>query len=158
NNRVDSELANSIFDLMEKFAGYGFNKSHSAAYALIAYQTAWLKAHYPAAYMAAVLSSDMDRTEKVIILLEDCKTAKLNVSPPDINQSDYFFLVLDDSHLMYGLGAIKGVGQAAIENIVAERKRGGPFKDLFDFCKRVDLRKVNKRVLEGLIKSGAFDC
>lgn len=154
---VDAEVASHIFDLMEKFAGYGFNKSHSAAYALVAYQTAWLKQHYPAAFMAAVLSSDMDRTEKVIILLDECQAQKLHVSPPDLNTSEYFFKVLDDKHIMYGLGAIKGVGEAAIENIIAAREQDGPFKDLFDFCQRVDLRKVNRRVLEALIKAGCFD-
>lgn len=153
---VNADLANQIFDLMEKFAGYGFNKSHSASYALIAYQTAWLKAHYPAAFMAAVLSSDMDRTEKVIILLDDCQAQKIHVSPPDINKSEYYFRVLDDRHIMYGLGAVKGVGEAAIENIIAARA-SGHFRDLFDFCERVDLRKVNRRVLEALIKSGCFD-
>ncbi|VVC75782.1 DNA polymerase III subunit alpha [Aquicella siphonis] len=156
-NGISAELANQIFDLMEKFAGYGFNKSHSASYALIAYQTAWLKAHHPAAFMAAVLSSDMDRTEKVIILLDECQDMKLHVSPPDINSSDYFFNVIDDHHLMYGLGAIKGVGAAAIENLIAARREAGPFRDLFDFCQRVDLRKINRRVLEALIKSGCFD-
>lgn len=154
---VDGDVAVHIFDLMEKFAGYGFNKSHSASYALIAYQTAWLKTHYPAAFMAAVLSSDMDRTEKVILFLDECQALKLHVSPPDINKSHYFFNVLSNEHLMYGLGAIKGVGEAAIENIVTAREQNGPFKDLFDFCQRVDLRKVNKRVLEALIKSGSFD-
>lgn len=156
-NGINPDVATHIFDLMEKFAGYGFNKSHSASYALIAYQTAWLKAHYPAAFMAAVLTSDMDRTEKVIMLLDDCQAQKLHVTPPDINHSDYFFKVLDDGHLMYGLGAIKGAGEAAIENIIAERAQNGAFKDLFDFCQRVDLRKVNRRVLEALIKSGCFD-
>lgn len=156
-HHVNAELANHIFDLMEKFAGYGFNKSHSASYALIAYQTAWLKTHYPAAFMAAVLSSDMDRTEKVIILLDECKSLKLHVSPPDINKSDYFFKVIDDQHLMYGLGAIKGIGEAAIHNIISARTEGGMFKNLFDFCQRVDLRKVNRRVLEALIKSGCLD-
>lgn len=154
---VDTDVATHIFDLMEKFAGYGFNKSHSASYALIAYQTAWLKVHYPAAFMSAVLSSDMDRTEKIIIFLDECQAQKLHVSPPDINKSDYFFKVLDNHHLMYGLGAIKGVGEAAIENIITARNKDGAFKDLFDFCARVDLRKVNKRVLEALIKSGSFD-
>lgn len=154
---VNADVASHIFDLMEKFAGYGFNKSHSASYALIAYQTAWLKAHYPAAFMAAVLSSDMDRTDKVIILLEECRSMKLHVSPPDINKSDYFFKMLDDQHLMYGLGAIKGAGETAIENMIAARNQDGPFKDLFDFCQRIDLRKVNRRVLEALIKSGCFD-
>lgn len=154
---VDGDVASHIFDLMEKFAGYGFNKSHSASYALIAYQTAWLKAHFPAAFMAAVLSSDLDKTDKVIILLDDCQSQKLHVSPPDINHSDYFFKVINDQHLMYGLGAIKGVGESAIENILAEREQNGAFTDLFNFCQRVDLRKVNRRVLEALIKSGSFD-
>lgn len=154
---VSEELANHIFDLMEKFAGYGFNKSHSASYALIAYQTAWLKTHYPAAFMAAVLSSDMDRTEKIIILLDECQALKLHVSPPDINKSEYFFKVIDDKHLVHGLGAIKGVGEAAIETIVLARTQKGHFTDLFDFCERIDLRKVNRRVLEALIKSGCFD-
>lgn len=156
-NGVAADLANYIFDLMEKFAGYGFNKSHSASYALIAYQTAWLKTHYPAAFMAAVLSSDMDRTEKVIILLDECEAMKLHVSPPDINKSNFYFDVIDDTKIMYGLGAIKGIGEAAIENIIAARTQDGSFKDLFDFCQRVDLRKVNRRVLEALIKSGCFD-
>lgn len=154
---VKPETASYIFDLMEKFAGYGFNKSHSAAYALIAYQTAWLKMHYPAAFMAAVLSSDMDKTDKIIFLLDECQSLKLHVSPPDVNKSVYFFTMVDDHHLLYGLGAIKGVGEAAIENIIAAREREGSFKDLFDFCTRVDLRKVNRRVLEALIKSGCFD-
>jgi DNA polymerase III subunit alpha len=154
---VTAENANYIFDLMEKFAGYGFNKSHSASYALIAYQTAWLKAHYPAAYMAAVLSSDMDNTDKVVLFMDECKDLNLKVSPPDINESEYTFKVIDSSHLAFGLGAIKGAGQAAIEAIVMERNQHGPFSDLFDFCRRVDLRKMNKRVLEGLIRAGAFD-
>jgi DNA polymerase-3 subunit alpha len=154
---VSKDTATHIFDLMEKFAGYGFNKSHSASYALIAYQTAWLKAHYPAAFMAAVLSSDMDRTEKIIILLNECEAMKLHVSPPDINKSDYFFKVLSDQHLMYGLGAIKGLGEAAIENIIHSRNNQGEFTNIFDFCKRIDLRKINKRGFEVLIKSGCLD-
>lgn len=154
---VKEETAVAIFDLMEKFAGYGFNKSHSASYALIAYQTAWLKAHYPAEFMAAVLSSDMDRTDKVILFLDECKSLKLKVTPPDINHSDYFFKVIDKQNLMYGMGAVKGVGESAIENIVEARRSNGPFKDLFDFCQRVDMRKVNRRSLETLIKSGCFD-
>lgn len=153
---VKEETATYIFDLMEKFAGYGFNKSHSASYALISYQTAWLKTHYPSEFMAAVLSSDMDRTDKVIVFLDECKVLKLTVTPPDINRSDYFFQVIDKQNLMYGLGAIKGMGQGAVENIVEARK-SGPFKDIFDFCQRIDLRKVNRRSLEALIKSGCFD-
>lgn len=154
---VKEETANSIFDLMEKFAGYGFNKSHSASYALIAYQTAWLKAHHPSAYMAAVLSSDMDNTDKVVHFIDECKDLGLNVAAPNINLSDYTFKVIDKTHLAYGLGAIKGAGQAAIEAIVQEREKNGEFKNLFDFCGRVDMRKMNKRVLEALIKAGAFD-
>lgn len=156
-NGVNADIASHIFDLMEKFAGYGFNKSHSAAYALIAYQTAWLKAHYPAAFMSAVLSADMDRTEKILLFLEECKSLKLQVSPPDINQSNYTFTVINENHLMHGLGSIKGVGEGAIENIILARQSGGLFKNLFDFCQRIDGRKVNRRVLEALIKSGCFD-
>lgn len=154
---VDGHLANFIFDLMEKFAGYGFNKSHSAAYALLTYQTAWLKSHYPAEFMAAVLSSDMDNTDKVVIFIEDCKNLKLTISPPDINKSNYRFVATPEGTIIYGLGAIKGMGQAAVENIVNQRETDGPFKDLFSFCQRVDLRKVNRRVLESLIRAGAMD-
>lgn len=154
---VKEETATSIFDLMEKFAGYGFNKSHSASYALIAYQTAWLKTHYPAEFMAAVLSSDMDKTDKVIIFLNECESMKIRMLPPDVNQSDYFFKVISKDQLRYGLGAIKGMGEAAIDSIVHERQLNGAYTDLFDFCTRVDLKKINKRSLEALIKSGAFD-
>jgi DNA polymerase-3 subunit alpha len=154
---VDLETATSIFDLMEKFAGYGFNKSHSASYALISYQTAWLKAHYPSAYMAAVLSSDMDNTDKVVLFVEEAESLGLTIANPDINESEYMFKVVDAKNIVYGLGAIKGAGQAAMELIIAARQANGPFKDLFDFCQRVDLRKVNRRVLEALIKAGAFD-
>ncbi|MGF2339056.1 DNA polymerase III subunit alpha, partial [Acinetobacter baumannii] len=145
------------FDLMEKFAGYGFNKSHSAAYALVAYQTAWLKAHYPAAFMAAVMSSDMDNTDKVVTFIDECAHMKLQVLPPSINNSMYHFTVSDEKTIIYGLGAIKGVGESAIECIIQERNQNGPFLDLFGFCQRLDLRKVNRRVIEALIKSGAFD-
>lgn len=154
---VDPNVASTIFDLMEKFAGYGFNKSHSAAYALVAYQTAWLKAHYPAAFMAAVMSSDMDNTDKVVIFMQECKRMKLNVLPPCINRSHYYFTVVDDNTILYGLGAIKGVGEAAIQCIVEEREQQGPFEGLFSVCQRLDMRKVNRRVLEALIKSGALD-
>lgn len=157
NNGIDGELAMKIFDLVEKFAGYGFNKSHSAAYALVSYQTAWLKAHHPAAFMAAVMSADMDNTDKVVILVDECNEMKLKVVPPDLNQCAYQFTVLDDNTVLYGLGAIKGVGEGAIENIIEERQQNGQYKDLFDFCKRVDLRKVNKRVLEALVRGGAMD-
>jgi DNA polymerase-3 subunit alpha len=155
--RVEPETASHIFDLMEKFAGYGFNKSHSAAYALVSYQTAWLKAHYPAAFMAAVLSSDMDKTDKVVVFIEEARRMDLKLAPPDINRSEHRFTVGPSGEIRYGLGAIKGVGEAAIEGLVEERQRGGPYRDLFDLCRRVDLRKLNRRVLEALIRSGALD-
>ncbi len=155
-NGIDEDLSTNIFNLMEKFAGYGFNKSHSAAYALIAYQTAWLKAHYPAEFMAAVLSSDMDNTDKVVIFIEECEAMKLTVLPPNINRGVYKFTV-ENGQVIYGLGAIKGVGQAAVELIIEERVANDTFQDLYNFCRRVDLRKVNKRVLEALVKSGAMD-
>ena len=156
-NQVEESIATYVFDLMEKFAGYGFNKSHSAAYALVAYQTAWLKTHYPAEFMAAVLSSDMDNTDKVVILIEECRQMKLAILPPNINVSTYRFTANDDNHIVYGLGAIKGVGQAAIEDMLIEREQKGPFLGLYDLCKRVDLRKFNRRVLDALIRGGAFD-
>jgi len=154
---IDESIATYVFDLMEKFAGYGFNKSHSAAYALVAYQTAWLKAHFPAAFMAAVLSADMDNTDKVVILIAECQDMKLEVCSPNINVSDLHFTVNEQGKIVYGIGAIKGVGEAAIEDLLQERKENGPFKGLYDLCKRVDLRKVNKRVFEALIRGGAFD-
>jgi DNA polymerase III subunit alpha len=154
---VNGKLAADIFDLIEKFAGYGFNRSHSAAYALIAYQTAWLKTHYPAAFMAAVLSADMDKTDKVVTMIAECRDMKINVLPPDINRCEYAFVVLDDASILYGLGAIKGLGQSAIDAILEVRRADGPFRDLFDFCRRIDLRRVNRRVLESLIKAGALD-
>ncbi len=205
---VNGKLAADIFDLIEKFAGYGFNRSHSAAYALIAYQTAWLKAHYPAAFMAAVLSSDMDKTDKVVTMIAECRDMKLKVLPPDVNRCEYSFAVLDDDAqgrasaaegrmpgaadaqgsasvphkdvpmpraqdaqerpaegrmpgaadtILYGLGAIKGLGQGAIDAILEARRSGGDFRDLFDFCQRIDAKRVNRRVLESLIKAGALD-
>jgi len=154
---IDESIATYVFDLMEKFAGYGFNKSHSAAYALVAYQTAWLKAHFPAAFMAAVLSADMDNTDKVVILIAECQDMKLEVCSPNINVSNLHFTVNEQGEIVYGIGAIKGVGEAAIEDLLQERKENGPFKGLYDLCKRVDLRKVNKRVFEALIRGGAFD-
>ena len=155
--QADPETASYIFDLIDKFAGYGFNKSHSAAYALVSYQTAWLKAHYPAAFMAAVLSSDMDKTDKVVVFIEECRRMGLELVPPAINASAYRFTVGESGEIRYGLGAIKGAGEGAIEALVQERARGGPYRDLFDLCQRVDLRKLNRRVLESLIRSGAFD-
>ncbi len=155
--RVDAHRAGAIFDLMEKFASYGFNKSHAAAYALVSYQTAWLKAHHPAAFMCAVLSADMAHTDKVVTMIDECNRLGLKVLPPDINHSAYDFSVVDTDSIRYGLGAIKGVGEAAIEVMVGERTAHGPFRDLFDFCRRMDLRKVNKRVLEALLYAGALD-
>ncbi len=157
NNGIDADLAGNIFDLVEKFAGYGFNKSHSAAYGLVSYQTAWLKAHYPAPFMAAVLSADMHNTDKVVILVEECRNMKLRIDPPDVNVSEFKFSVNDDGRIVYGLGAVKGVGEGPVEAIVECRASGGPFKDLFDFCNRVDLKRINKRTLEALIRSGALD-
>lgn len=162
----DADLAVKLFDLMEKFAGYGFNKSHSAAYALIAYQTAWLKAHHPAEFLAATLLSDMDDTDKVQIFWKDAVANGVKVLPPDINASNYRFEPVEDSYtaqglpprtMRYGLGAVKGTGQAAIEAIVAARKADGIFTSLFDFCRRIDRQSVNKRSIEALIRAGAFD-
>jgi DNA polymerase III subunit alpha len=154
---VREAQATHIFDLMEKFAGYGFNKSHSAAYALLSYQTAWLKAHYPAAYMAAVLSSDMDKTEKVVMLIDECNGMGLKVLPPDVNASVYAFRIAGTDGIRYGMGAIKGVGASAVEAIIEERERNGPFKTLPDLCRRIDLQRVNRRVFEALIRSGSLD-
>jgi len=154
---VAEGTAAHIFDLMEKFAGYGFNKSHSAAYAVLSYQTAWLKAHYPEAFMAAVLSSDMDKTDKVVTIIDECNRMALKVEPPDVNESQYMFTVSGPRAIRYGLGAIKGVGQAAVENMLAERAAGGRFNDLRDVCRRLDLNRVNRRVLEALVRSGALD-
>ncbi|RZQ18362.1 DNA polymerase III subunit alpha [Vibrio vulnificus] len=156
-NGVDGELAMKIFDLVEKFAGYGFNKSHSAAYALVSYQTLWLKTHYPAEFMAAVMTADMDNTEKVVGLVDECFRMKLTVLPPDINSGLYRFNVDENGAIVYGIGAIKGVGEGPIDAILEARTKGGHFKDLFDFCARIDLKKVNKRVIEKLIYAGALD-
>ena len=154
---VDGELAMKIFDLVEKFAGYGFNKSHSAAYALVSYQTLWMKTHFPAPFMAAVMSADMDNTEKIVTLVDECANMGLDLLPPDVNAGQYKFTVNDDNQIVYGIGAVKGVGEGPIEAIIAARKADGPFTDLFDFCARLDLKKTNKRVLEKLIKAGALD-
>ncbi|TIH09370.1 DNA polymerase III subunit alpha [Pseudomonas leptonychotis] len=156
NNGIDANLSGNIFDLVEKFAGYGFNKSHSAAYGLLSYQTAWLKAHHSAAFMAAVLSADMHNTDKVVTLIEECRSMKLRLDAPDVNVSEFKFTVNNEGWIIYGLGAIKGVGEGPVEAIV-EARQAGPFKDLFDFCSRVDLKRINKRTLEALIRSGALD-
>ena len=154
---VDGELAMKIFDLVEKFAGYGFNKSHSAAYALVSYQTLWMKTHFPAPFMAAVMSADMDNTDKIVTLVDECSNMGIDLLPPDVNLGQYKFTVNDEDQIIYGIGAVKGVGEGPIEAIIAARESGGDFIDLFDFCARVDLKKINKRVLEKLIKSGAMD-
>lgn len=154
---VDGAVAAGIFDLMEKFAGYGFNKSHSAAYSLVAYQTAWLKTHYTAAFMAAVLSSDMDHTEKVIAMLDECRRLGLAIEKPDINHSNFRFTVSSDTSIRYGLGAIKGIGRGIIAAITEERDNRGAYRDLFEFCRRVEPRRLNKRAIEVLIRAGACD-
>ncbi|WDO03304.1 DNA polymerase III subunit alpha [Aeromonas allosaccharophila] len=156
-NGVDGELAMKIFDLVEKFAGYGFNKSHSAAYALVSYQTLWLKTHFPAEFMAAVMTADMDNTDKIVTLVDECQRMGLTVIPPDVNTGRYRFSVNEDGHIVYGIGAVKGVGEGPIDAILSARDQDGPFRDLFDFCNRVDIKKLNKRVMEKLILSGAMD-
>lgn len=155
-NGVDGELSMKIFDLVEKFAGYGFNKSHSAAYALVSYQTLWLKTHYPSQFMAAVMSADMDNTDKIVTLVDECERMGLTLIPPDVNKGLFKFTVDDDLRIVYGIGAIKGVGEGPVESILEARK-DGPFVDLFDFCARIDLKKLNKRVIEKLICAGALD-
>ena len=156
NNGYDTEKAEKLFDLMEIFAEYGFNKSHSAAYALLAYQTAYLKTHYPAQYMAALLSCGLEKGEKIEFLIEECKRIGLEVKPPDINKS-YKDFTAHDKTITFGLGAIKNVGGNAIENIIQTRNNGGEFKSIYDFSRRVDLFSCNKKVIESLIKAGAFD-
>jgi len=155
--KIDKDLAGHIFDLMEKFAGYGFNKSHSAAYALVSYQTAWLKVHYPAEFMAAVLSSEMHNTDKIVTFVEECREMKLKIETPDVNHGGFKFVTRDNGNIVYGLGAIKGVGEGPVESIVQARAADGDFRDLFDFTRRIDLRKCNKRTLEALVRAGALD-
>lgn len=156
-NNLSERKATELFSLMEKFAGYGFNKSHAAAYALIAFQTAYLKTHYPAEFMAATLSADMDDTDKVHSFFEDGIANGLAILPPDVNLSGYRFVPMDEKTIRYGLGAIKGTGESAIISIIKARDQDGPYTDLFDFCRRVDKRIVNRRVVESLIRAGAFD-
>ncbi len=156
-NNVDEKIAAHIFGLMEKFAEYGFNKSHSAAYALLAYQTAWLKAHYPAAFMASALSADMEQTDKLKLHQRELRAMELELLRPDVNNSGTTFTVIDDRRISYGLGALKGLGRMAADSIVAERSNNGNFSDLHDFCRRIDSQKVNKRAIEALIKAGALD-
>jgi DNA polymerase-3 subunit alpha len=154
---IDQAKADEVFDLMEKFAGYGFNKSHAAAYALLSYHTAWLKAHYTAEFYAANMTIEMDDTDKLKVLLNDAKIFGIEFQPPCVNKGVYRFEPLTNRLVNYGLGAIKGTGRGAIEAIIAAREAGGPFLSFYDFCLRVDRKSVNKRVVEALIKAGAFD-
>ena len=154
---VDPHVANSLFDLMEHFAEYGFNRAHSVAYALIAYQTAWLKRHHPAAFMASALTAEMDNTDRVVTLVEDCRGLGISVQPPDVNESAWAFEADGTDRIRFGLGAIRGVGRSAAESVVEPREADGRFADLFDFCRRVDSRRANRRVLEALIHAGALD-
>lgn len=156
-NGVDEKQAGHIFDLMEKFAGYGFNKPHSVCYALVAYQTAWLKHYYPADFMAAVLSADMQTTDKVVVNIEECREMQLSLRPPDVNRGEYRFIADTHTSIVYGLGAIKGLGEGPIESLVNGRSAGGAYRDLYDFCERVDQRRVNRRAVDALIGSGALD-
>jgi DNA polymerase-3 subunit alpha len=153
---ISRKTAAEIFDLIEKFASYGFNKSHSVAYSVVAYQTAYLKAHYPAEYMAATLSSEIGNTDKIVPLIDDCRKMDIRVLPPDVNQSGKDFTVINGD-IRFGLCAIKNVGEGAVESIIAARTADGPFRNLFDFCRRVDLRLVNKKCLESLVQAGSFD-
>lgn len=153
---VNPDLAMKIFDLVEKFAGYGFNKSHSAAYAVVSYQTAWLKTHYPAEFMAATLSSELHNTDKIVMLIEECRAMGLVVRSPDVNEGEYMFTVDEAGEIIYGLGALKGLGEGPVESLIKARTEK-PFTDLFDFCARIDGRKLNKRAMEALIRSGSLD-
>src|SRR5687768_7865581 len=155
-NGYEKKKANEIFDYIEPFARYGFNKSHSVAYALVAYQTAWLKVHYPRHFMAALMSSEMDRTEAVVKFIGEAKSMGIEVLPPDVNESNMFFTVVGPN-IRFGLGAVKGVGESAVESVLLARQKTGRFTSLLQFCEDVDLRACNKKVLEALIKSGSFD-
>ena len=156
-NNLNKNQANELFDLLEKFAGYGFNKSHAAAYAKIAYQTAYLKTHHTSSFLAASMSADMNNTDNIHLLFDDCKINSVELLPPDVNESSYKFIPLTNKKILYGLGAIKGTGDSSIDLILEERKNNGPYTSLFDFTLRLDLTKVNRRVVESLVRSGAFD-
>ncbi|MFO1462267.1 MAG: DNA polymerase III subunit alpha [bacterium] len=156
-HKIPPKKAEKIFDLMAKFAEYGFNKSHSAAYALVSYQTAYLKTHYTVEYMASLLTHEMTNTDKILVYINDCRELGIKILPPDVNASFRYFSVEQENEIRFGLAAVKGVGEAAIDSIMEAREQGGPFRDIFDFCTRVDLRRVNKKVLESLIKCGAFE-
>lgn len=154
---IDGELAMKIFDQVEKFAGYGFNKSHSAAYALVSFQTLWLKTHYPAEFLAAMMTADKENTEKIVVYVNECRRLKIPVDPPDVNQGQVHFIVNEQGHIVFSLGAVKGVGEGPVMAIMEARKTGGKFKNIFDFCRRVDSRKISRRVMESLIWAGAMD-
>jgi DNA polymerase III subunit alpha len=155
-NGTQAALAQKLFALIEKFGGYGFNKSHSAAYALIAYQTAYLKAHYPVPFMTALLTQDMGNQDKTIKNIAECREMGIPILPPDLNESRTDFSMASEG-IRFGLGAIKNVGLKAMESVIEERNQAGPFENLVDFCKRVDASRVNRRVMESLIQAGAFD-
>jgi len=157
-NRINSKLAMNIFDLLENFAGYAFNKSHSVAYALISYQTLWLKLYYPSEFMSAAMNADIDNTKKLVTLLLECKKINLNIVPPSINESDYYFKVDKHGSIVYGLGAIKGIGKPVVFAIISSRNQNGFFSELFELCVLVDSKILTKRVIEKLIKSGSLDC
>jgi DNA polymerase-3 subunit alpha len=153
---VDKKLAESIFDLMEHFAGYGFNKSHSAAYALVSYQTAWLKTHYPAYFMAAVLSAEMQNTDKIVTLIDECNALGIAIIPPDVNLGEFLFTVNEEGEIVYGLGAIRGLGEGPVNAILDSRSQG-PYASMLDICLRVDSQQLNRRTLEALVNAGALD-
>lgn len=155
---IEEREADDLFDLIDYFSGYGFNKSHSAAYALVSYQTAYLKANYPVEFMCALLTCERDNTDKVVEYVKECERMNIAVLPPNVNESLLEFSVVDDRRIRFGLLAVKNIGQTGIESIVEQREQGGPFQSIFDLCKRVDLRLVNRKVLESLIKCGALDC
>jgi DNA polymerase-3 subunit alpha len=155
-NKIPEKKADKLYELIQKFAGYGFNKSHAAAYAVVCYQTAYLKAHYPTEFMAALMTSDMGNADKIVGYFTECRGLGIPVLPPDVNQSQKHFAV-HDAAIRFGLAAIKNVGEGAVESVIAIRNESGPFQSLFDFCRRVDLHKTNKRMMEGFIKAGAFD-
>ena len=155
---ISAEKAEEIFSIMERFAAYGFNRSHSAAYSVVAYQTAYLKAHYPAEYMASVLTHNQNNIDKITFFMDECKRRGIKVLGPDINESGLYFDVNLNEEIRFGLGAIKGTGETAVEAIISEQKSGGPYKDIFDFAERVNLRTVNKKTFESLAMAGALDC
>jgi DNA polymerase-3 subunit alpha len=154
---LSDEEATEVFDLMEKFAGYGFNKSHSAAYALVTYQTAYLKTYFSVEFMAALLSTEVSSTDNIVKYIAEARSMGIRVLPPTVNDSDSSFTV-DDGAIRFGLSAIKGLGGSALEAVLAARRQGGPFDSLYDFCERVPLKQLNKKTLETLVRSGAFDC